>query len=303
MKQRTLGKACQFRGKGLHTGQIAGITVNPAPANTGVRFIRTDIGEDAYIDAVAENVTNTARCTLLSNGEASVSTIEHLMSALTGLGIDNALVEIDNVEVPILDGSASYYVKAFTEAGIIEQDAERVYITIPQEIEIKDEKTGSWVKVTPADELSYDLTVDFNSRVLGVQTAHWDTSCDYGTEIGPCRTFVFFHEIEYLFANNLIKGGDVDNAIVIVEHPVKDEQLERMSKLFNLPMLQVRENGYLNNLELHFPNECGRHKMLDMIGDMRLAGGYLKAHITGFKPGHHINTNLAKEIRKVLGLN
>ena len=302
MKQRTLGKACRFSGKGLHTGQIAGMTVNPAPVNTGVRFIRTDIGQDAYIDAVAENVTNTARCTLLSNGEVSVSTIEHVMSALTGLGIDNAIVEIDNVEVPILDGSASYYVKAFTEAGIVEQDAERVYITIPEEIEIKDEKTGSWVKVTPAGSLSYDLTVDFNSRVLGVQTAHWDTSCDYGKEIGPCRTFVFFHEIEYLFSNNLIKGGDVDNAIVIVEHPVKEEQLERMSKLFNLPMLEVRENGYLNNLELHFPNECGRHKMLDMIGDMRLAGGFLNASVTGFKPGHAINTNLAKAIRKSLGL-
>ena len=301
MKQRTLGKACRFSGKGLHTGKIAGMTVNPAPENTGIRFIRTDIGPDAYIDALAEYVTNTARCTLLSNGEASVSTIEHLMSAFTGMGIDNAIVEIDNVEVPILDGSASFYVKAFNEAGIVEQEAERIYITLPHEFSIKDEKTGSWVKVTPADELSYDITVDFGSRVLGVQEAHWDPSLDYGTEIGPCRTFVFFHEIEYLFANNLIKGEAVDNAIVIVAQPVQEGQLERMSKLFNLPVLKVNESGYLNNLELHFSNECGRHKMLDMIGDMRLAGGYLKAHISGFKPGHAINTNLAKEIRKALG--
>lgn len=301
MNQRTLGRTCQFSGKGLHTGKIANMTVNPAPENTGVKFFRTDMG-NACIEALAENVTNTARCTLLASGDASVSTIEHLMSALTGMGIDNAIVEIDNAEVPILDGSASYYVKAFAEAGIVEQNAERQYITLPHEFEIKDEQSGSWVKITPADSLSYDLTVDFNSHVLGVQTAEWDPSKDYAVEIGPCRTFVFFHEIEYLFANNLIKGGDVDNAIVIVEHPVKEEQLERMAKLFNMPMLKVNESGYLNNLELHFPNECGRHKLLDMIGDMRLAGGFLKAHITGFKPGHSINTNLARQIRKALGV-
>ena len=283
MKQRTLAESCSFSGKGLHTGRVAQMTVRPAPENTGVRFLRTDIGPEAYIDAVAENVTNTARCTLLSSGDASVSTVEHLLSALTGMGIDNAVVEIDNVEVPILDGSASYYVKAFAKAGTVEQDAERQYIAINEEIELKDEKTGSWVKVTPADDLSYGLTVDFNSRVLGVQTAEWDPSRDYAAEIGTCRTFVFFHEIEYLFANNLIKGGDVDNAIV------------------NMPKLKVNESGYLNNLELRFPNECGRHKLLDMIGDFRLAGGYLKAHITGYKPGHGINTNVAKAIRKAIG--
>ena len=301
MKQRTLAESCSFSGKGLHTGRVAQMTVRPAPENTGVRFLRTDIGPEAYIDAVAENVTNTARCTLLSSGDASVSTVEHLLSALTGMGIDNAVVEIDNVEVPILDGSASYYVKAFAKAGTVEQDAERQYIAINEEIELKDEKTGSWVKVTPADDLSYGLTVDFNSRVLGVQTAEWDPSRDYAAEIGTCRTFVFFHEIEYLFANNLIKGGDVDNAIVIVEHPVSDEQLEGMAALFNMPKLKVNESGYLNNLELRFPNECGRHKLLDMIGDFRLAGGYLKAHITGYKPGHGINTNVAKAIRKAIG--
>ena len=301
MKQRTLAESCAFSGKGLHTGRVAQMTVRPAPENTGVRFLRTDIGPEAYIDAVAENVTNTARCTLLSCGEASVSTVEHLLSALTGMGIDNAIVEIDNVEVPILDGSASYYVKAFAKVGTVEQNAERQYITIDKEIEIKDEKTGSWVKVEPADDLSYGLTVDFNSRVLGVQTAEWDPSRDYAAEIGTCRTFVFFHEVEYLFSNNLIKGGDVDNAIVIVEHPVGDEQLERMAALFNMPKLKVNESGYLNNLELRFPNECGRHKLLDMIGDFRLAGGYLKARITGYKPGHGINTNVAKAIRKAIG--
>ena len=158
----------------------------------------------------------------------------------------------------------------------------------------------TWVKVTPADAPSYDITVDFNSHVLGVQSATWDLTKDYANEIGPCRTFVFFHEVEFLFANNLVKGGDVDNAIVIVEHPVTDEQLDRMATLFNQPKLGVSESGYLSNLKLHFPNECGRHKLLDMIGDMRLAGGYLNAKVTAFKPGHTINTNTAKAVRALL---
>ena len=154
------------------------------------------------------------------------------------------------------------------------------------------------MRITPADVPSMDITVDFGSRVLGVQTAHWDESTDYAKEIGPCRTFVFFHEIEYLFQNNLVKGGDVDNAIVIVEHPVQPEQVERLSALFNVPELAINDNGYLNNLKLHFPNECGRHKLLDLIGDLRLAGGYLKAKVTAFKPGHTINTRTAKAIRE-----
>ena len=298
MKQRTLAESCSFSGKGLHTGRVAQMTVRPAPENTGVRFLRTDLGPEAYIDAVAENVTNTARCTLLSSGEASVSTVEHLLSALTGMGIDNAIVEIDNVEVPILDGSARYYVEAIAKDGLKEQKADRKYVTIPEEIEIRDEKTGSFVRITPADTPSMDITVDFGSRVLGVQTAHWDESTDYAKEIGPCRTFVFFHEIEYLFQNNLVKGGDVDNAIVIVEHPVQPEQVERLSALFNVPELAINDNGYLNNLKLHFPNECGRHKLLDLIGDLRLAGGWLKAKVTAFKPGHTINTRTAKAIRE-----
>ena len=176
----------------------------------------------------------------------------------------------------------------------------RFWTAVPDEIEIKDEKTGSWVKIKPAAAPSYDITVDFNSRVLGVQSAAWDLSKDYASEIGPCRTFVFFHEVEFLLANNLVKGGDVDNAIVIVEHPVTDEQVGRMADRFNQPKLGVTPEGYLSNLKLHFPNECGRHKLLDMIGDMRLAGGYLNAEITAFKPGHTINTNAAKALRALL---
>ena len=300
MKQHTLKTSCSFSGKGLHTGRVAEMVVKPAQENTGIVFLRTDIGERARVEALAETVSSTARSTTISKGEVSVSTIEHIMSALTGMGIDNAVVELNNVEVPILDGSALPYVKAFAEAGVVEQNAERVYINIPEEVEIKDEKTGSWVKITPADSPSYEITVDFNSHVLGVQSAEWDLSKNYADEIAPCRTFVFFHEVEYLFANNLVKGGDVDNAIVIVEHPVSEEQLDRMAALFNQPRLGVSEQGYLSNLKLHFPNECGRHKLLDMIGDMRLAGGYLNAKISAFKPGHTINTNAAKALRALL---
>lgn len=301
MKQYTIGNICRFEGKGLHTGKPVHMAVCPAPENSGIMFVRRDLSENACVRALACNVSSTARSTAMTENGATVMTVEHIMSAFTGMGIDNAKVELDNEEVPILDGSALPYVKAFTEAGRVEQAAERVFLNIPETLEIKDEKTGSWIRVEPSDAPSFDITVDFNSRVLGVQTAHWDLSTDYSKEIGPCRTFVFFHEIEFLFANNLIKGGDVDNAIVIVEHPVKDEQLERMSALFNIPKLEVQDSGYLSNLQLHFPNECGRHKLLDLIGDMRLAGGYLNARVTAFKPGHTINTNMAKAVLGLLG--
>ena len=211
------------------------------------------------------------------------------------MGIDNAYVDIDNVEVPILDGSARAYVDAFREDGLVTLDADREYVRIPEEILVSDEKSGSWIRITPSDVPSFDITVDFGSKVLGVQTAHWDEGTEYALELGPCRTFVFFHEIEFLFQNNLVRGGDVDNAIVIVEHPVSDDQLKRLSALFNVPELSVSE-GYLNNLTLRFPNECGRHKMMDMIGDLMLCGGVLSAKVTAYKPGHGINTRAAKAV-------
>ena len=298
MKERTLSKSCKFEGKGLHTGVYSHMTVCPAESGTGIVFVRTDLGET--IPALAENVSSTARFTLISKGEASVSTIEHLMSAFTGLGIDNAIVEIDNGEVPILDGSARFYAKAFAEAGIEEQDVERKYFDIPETVEVKDEKSGSWVRIEPADHLSYDITVDFNSHVLGVQTAHWDETADYASQIADCRTFVFFHEVQFLASQGLVKGGDVDNAIVVVEHPVDDATVAHMAELFNQPKLSVTPEGYLSNLVLNFPDECGRHKLLDLIGDIRLAGGYLRAHISAYKPGHTINTNAAKAVQKLI---
>ncbi len=299
--QQTLKKNYSFEGKGLHTGKVAKMTICPAPENTGIRFIRTDIGKDAYVDALAENVSSTARSTTISCGEASVMTVEHVLSALTGMGVDNALVEIDNVEVPILDGSAKPYIDAIWKDGFIQQDAPRKYIEIKDTIEIINEEKGSKIRIEPADEFSYEIKIDFNSRVLGVQKAQWNDSVVYAEEIGVCRTFVFFHEIEYLFNNNLVKGGDVDNAIVIVEHPVTEEQVNRMSSLFNVPALEVREDGYLSNLVLRFPNECSRHKLLDLIGDLRLCGGFLKAKVTAEKVGHGINTTAAKKVRKDLG--
>ena len=279
---------------------MARMTVKPAPADTGIVFRRTDLGEDATVAALAENVSNTARSTTISSGEVSVSTIEHILSALTGMGVDNAYVDIDNVEVPILDGSAKPYIDAMWKDGFQQQDTPRRYIEIKETVEIRNDEKGSVVRIEPAEEFSYEIKVDFNSRVLGVQHARWDSSVIYPEEIGVCRTFVFFHEIEFLFNNNLVKGGDVDNAIVIVEHPVTDEQVERMSKLFNVPALKVREDGYLSNLVLRFPNECARHKLLDLIGDLRLCGGFLKAKVKAEKAGHGINTTAAKAVRSLI---
>lgn len=298
MKERTLKKSYRFEGKGLHTGVYTHMTVSPAPAGTGIVFVRVDL--DVCIPASAEFVSSTSRCTLIAKDEASVSTIEHIMSALTGLGVDNARIEVDNKEVPILDGSARFYTEAFSADGFVEQDAERKYLELSAPVEIKDEASGSWIRIEPADRPCIDVTVDFNSRVLGVQTAHWDESVDYASQIAVCRTFVFFHEVQFLASQGLVKGGDVDNAIVVVEHPVDDATVAHMAELFGQPKLSVTPEGYLSNLVLNFPDECGRHKLLDLIGDMRLAGGYLRAHVTAYKPGHSINTKAALAVKNTL---
>lgn len=288
MNQQTLKNRYTFEGRGLHTGKYAHLTLLPAPAGYGIRFVRTDRGVE--IPAIASKVTRTDRSTTISEDGVSVITIEHLLSALTGLGVDNARIELDNEEVPILDGSAERYVRAIAPDGLQEQDAEREYVEFTEEFEVRNEQTGSWVRVTPAETMSFEVTVDFNSRVLGVQKAHWSAQADYVGQVAPCRTFVFFHELEFLAARGLVKGGDVDNAIVIVEHPASPEQIENMCKFFGQPQLGVTPKGYLSNIKLHFPNECGRHKLLDLIGDMRLVGGFPKAKITAYKPGHTINS-------------
>ena len=302
MNQHTLGNTCKFEGKGLHTGRYAHMSVEPAPADTGIRFLRTDIGPEAFVDALAENVSSTARSTTLSCGDVSAVTVEHILSALTGMGVDNALIRLDNAEVPILDGSARLYAEAFMKAGIVPQDAPRLFLELAHEVEVRDGRSGAWVRAVPSGSPGISITVDFGSRVLGVQSAEWTPETDYASGIAPCRTFVFFHEIEFLARQGLVKGGDVDNAIVIIEHPVSQKQIDDLCALLGLPSLTCTEKGYLNNLRLHFPDECGRHKLLDIIGDLRLAGGWLNASVTAFKPGHTINTQAADEIRKALVL-
>ena len=276
MTQQTLKNTYFFEGKGLHTGTYAHMKVMPAAADTGIRFYRMDLENQPEVMAVAENVSNTSRSTTISVGDAKVVTIEHIMSALTGLGVDNARIELDNQEVPILNGSAEPYVEAFMADGLEDQGVPRQYITLPLAIEVSDPRTGSWVKIEPAEAPSAQISVDFNSPVLGIQQAHWDEQTDYAREIAPCRTFCFYKEIEPMLKGGLIKGGDLSNALV------------------------VTDTGYMDDPVLHFPDECGRHKLLDLLGDFRLAGGYMNARITAFKPGHPINTKAAKAIRALL---
>ncbi|MCD8208469.1 MAG: UDP-3-O-acyl-N-acetylglucosamine deacetylase [Bacteroidales bacterium] len=292
--QHTLRREYEFAGKGLHTGKVANMTICPAPVDYGLRFIRTDIDPNVEIEAIATNVSNTARSTTISCGDSSVTTIEHILSALTGLNIDNARICIDNEEVPILDGSAKPYIEAISKDGIENQDAPRRYVEISEPLEFRND-AGSWIRITPSDTVSFDLTIDFDSKVIGIQSAHCDDGLNYCKEIGMCRTFVFFHELEYLFNKGFARGGDLSNAIVVVEHPVTDEQIERLAELFNHEKLRVSE-GYLSNVKPYFPNECARHKLLDLIGDLRLAGGFIKAKVEAFKSGHTINTNAAKGI-------
>ena len=320
--QHTVKKSYTFTGKGLHTGRVANMTLHPAPVDYGISFVRTDISPSAVVRAQAIFVTSTDRGTTISRGDASVSTIEHLMSACAGLGIDNLLVEIDSPEVPILDGSALPYVSAILADGLQEQAAPRRYLSLRGPFHWEDAASGASIDILPAEEFSADLTVDFNSRVLGIQRFQYSqptpesfarcracaplgasaarkpfqaSGWEYATQIAPARTFCFFHELEFLVSKGLIKGGDMDNAIVIVEHPVDDATLVRMQSLFGVGELEVRE-GYLNNLQLHFPDEIVRHKMLDLIGDFALLGAPLKGTIIASKTGHRINTQVCKAL-------
>jgi len=300
LHQNTLRKTYCFEGKGLHTGVHTRMTVGPAPVDTGIRFYRSDLSDEEYVQAVAENVSNTSRSTSLSNGGINVVTVEHILSALCGLGVDNAMISLDNVEVPILDGSARFYTEAIKADGLLVQDAPKRLITVEKTIEIRNGDTGSYIIIEPSDSPSVDVEIDFGSNVLGIQKAHWDAGTDYSSQISVCRTFVFFHEIEFLARQGLVKGGDMDNAIVIVEHPVEDTQIEALCSVLGFPRLSVNQGGYLNNLELRFPNECGRHKLLDILGDLYLSGGWINARITAYKPGHGINTMAAKAVRDAI---
>lgn len=297
--QKTLKRSYTFEGKGLHSGLFVSMTISPAPVNTGIIFVRKDIGDDAQVAAISDYVTHTQRGTTLENGEVKVSTIEHILSTFIGLGVDNAYIYLTSFEAPIMDGSAKPFVEAILPDGLQEQGEPVKYFKVKEEISYKDPNTGSELIIMPDDDYKIDLTIDYNSKVLGVQTAHYSSeSTDYAAEIASCRTFVFFHELELLLKHNLIKGGDLENAIVIAEHPVDQQELDKMAALFNVTSVKRVPEGYLNNISLRFPNECARHKLLDVIGDFALIGYRIKGRVIANKSGHQINTQMAKILRE-----
>ncbi|MGB4293827.1 MAG: bifunctional UDP-3-O-[3-hydroxymyristoyl] N-acetylglucosamine deacetylase/3-hydroxyacyl-ACP dehydratase [Bacteroidales bacterium] len=297
-KQRTIAREISLNGKGLHTGINVNITFKPAPANHGYKFCRVDLPGKPVIDALAENVTEASRGTTLTQSGVSVSTIEHVLAAFYGMQVDNVLIELDGPEAPIMGGSSEKFVEAIKEAGIVELKEERNYFTVKQKITFSDEEHGVDLIVYPDDHFSINVLIDYNSRILGNQYAILDTINDFEKEISKCRTFVFFHELEPLFKAGLIKGGDLDNAIVIMEKEVPQEEIDRIAKLFNRPGINSHRAGILNNTELRYPNEPARHKLLDLIGDLALVGQPIKGKVVATKPGHYANTRLARIIRQ-----
>ena len=296
--QKTLSKILAFRGKGLHSGLEVEMKIQPAPEGHGIKFQRVDLEGEPIISAVSDYVTDTSRGTTIEHDGVRVSTIEHVMAALFGMEVDNALVQINAPEAPILDGSARLYAEEIAKAGLTQQDALKQFYEIKEKIHYRDPKSGAEITLLPDQDFSVDLMIDFKSQVLGHQYARYHIATDFASEIAPCRTFVFLHEIMPLFNNNLIKGGDLDNAIVIAEKPLPAEEMEKLARLFNKPSVDRCQEGYLNHLELRFSNECARHKLLDLLGDFMLSGYPIKAKVIANKPGHAINTTVAKMIRK-----
>ncbi len=298
VKQRTIKRPVTVTGAGLHTGQVGEITFHPAPEYHGIKFKRTDLNPSPIINADVDHVVSTDRGTTLAQNGAKIYTIEHVLAALVGLGVDNVLIEVNVEEIPIKDGSSRFFVEALEEAGFKEQNAARDYFEIKETIEFEIPEKKIRIFAEPADEFSIDVVIDFETKVLGEQKASLSTMRDFKNEISNCRTFVFLHELEYLSANNLIKGGDLNNAIVFVNRVVSQEELDRLADLFNKPRVTVKEEGILNNLDLHFENEPARHKLLDVIGDLALLGKPIKGRITAYRPGHHTNTEFAKLLKK-----
>ncbi|RME94171.1 MAG: bifunctional UDP-3-O-[3-hydroxymyristoyl] N-acetylglucosamine deacetylase/3-hydroxyacyl-ACP dehydratase [Bacteroidetes bacterium] len=298
MKQKTIQQPVQLAGVGLHSGAQVNLSFHPAVEDHGVKFQRIDLEGEPVIHADVGRVVNTERSTTLQSGQASVSTVEHVLSALAGLGIDNILIQVDGPEVPILDGSAGPIVRALQEAGIIEQDADREYFVVEEPIIYHDPETGTELMALPHDGFEVVTLIDFGSPVLGQQYASLKDLSDYATEIAPCRTFVFLRELEMLFEHNLIKGGDLNNAIVIADEPVTQDQLDRLAAKLNRPKVAFDGSGILNNLQLHFQNEPARHKLLDVIGDTYLLGRPIKGRILATKPGHKANVAFTKLLKK-----
>lgn len=302
-KQHTLKDSFTLKGKGLHTGLPITITFNPAPENHGYKIQRVDLPEKPIIEALAENVGNTQRGTVLVKGDVVVSTVEHAMAALYALGVDNVLIEVDAPEFPILDGSAIVYVEEIKKVGLIEQNADRDYYIVRRKMEVKDEETGSKLILLPDDQFCVNSFIEFESKFIPNQSATLDEVSNFEKEIAPCRTFVFVRDVQPLLEVGLIKGGDLDNAIVIYEKQIEQADLNKLADYLGVPRKDAAELGYLNNNQLRFPNEPARHKLLDIIGDMALVGKPIKGRVIATRPGHRINNQLARTIRKQIKLN
>ena len=302
-KQHTLKSAVSISGTGLHTGIKVDMILNPANAGFGIQFQRIDLAGQPIVKADCDLVTDTSRGTTLEDKGVKVSTVEHILAALVGMGVDNCLVELNGPEIPIIDGSSAPFVEIIEEAEVVEQEAAKLWYTIDSNIAYYDDEKRVEMVAMPAIEYQITTLIDFNSPVLGTQHAGLKHLKNFKSEIAPCRTFCFLHELEMLLENNLIKGGDINNAIVIVDKPVSEAEMERLGKAFGRNKMEVKSGGYLNNLELRFPTEPARHKLLDIIGDLALIGTPVKAHIIANRPGHSSNVSFAKKIKKHIKVN
>ena len=299
-KQKTIQKEVSLSGVGIHTGNTVKMTIKPAPANHGFAFCRVDLQGSPIIAAKAEYVVNTQRGTNLEKNGVQIQTSEHVLAAAVGLDIDNLLIEINSSEPPIMDGSSKYFVEALEKAGIEEQDADIEEYVVTEIISYKDEATGSEIILMPSDEYQVTTMVDFGTKILGTQNANLAKISDFKEEIAAARTFSFLHEIEMLLENDLIKGGDLNNAIVYVDKKLSDSTMEKLKKAFNKDDITIKPNGILDNLTLRWANEAARHKLLDVIGDLALVGIRIKGKVIANKPGHLINTQFAKKLAKII---
>jgi UDP-3-O-[3-hydroxymyristoyl] N-acetylglucosamine deacetylase/3-hydroxyacyl-[acyl-carrier-protein] dehydratase len=299
-KQHTIAGEVTISGTGIHTGILVDMTLKPADTDYGIRFQRIDLPDKPVVKADCDLVTDTSRGTTLQVGEAKVNTVEHILAALVGMSIDNVLIELNGPEIPIMDGSSQPFVELIENAGLQEQKADKVWYTLDENIYYHDESKRVELLAIPSDTYRINTLIDFNSPVLGTQHASLKNVCDFKTEIAPCRTFCFLHELEMLLENNLIKGGDINNAIVVVDKPVTDDEMKNLAKAFKRDKIEIKSEGYLNNLELRFPNEPARHKLLDIVGDLALVGYPLKARIIASRPGHSSNVAFAKKIKQYI---
>lgn len=296
-KQRTIKEGFKLSSKGLHTGLDLTVEFCPAPENFGYKIQRIDVEGCPIIDVLAENVTDTQRGTVLSNGVERVSTIEHGLSALYALGIDNCLVKVNGPEFPILEGSARLYVENILRVGILEQEAEKEYLVVKEPIEYRDEQSGSVLRIEPAEDFSVSVVVSFDSSSISNQRAELKRMDDFATEIAAARTFVFVRDIEPLLAVGLIKGGDLDNSIVLYEREMPQDRYDRIADAMNIPRMDAKKLGYINHRPLVWENEPARHKLLDVIGDLSLVGKPIKGFVTAYRPGHRVNNQFARLIR------